>query len=113
MFQPTKLLAIRDRLKFLDPVHPFPGNRSCGRQVVHEHEIVRLAEKVADRAAGPDQTRNAGEEFVLEGTARYGIFALAFDIGREFVLTVDDGKGLRVDDIVFCAERIDRGDRVG
>jgi hypothetical protein len=69
--------------------------------------------KLLDRAARPDQSEDAGQEFFLEGGSRYRVFPRPYDIGREFVLTVDDGKGLRVDDIVLGAERIDRGDRVG
>jgi hypothetical protein len=45
--------------------HPFPWHRTSRRQVVDEHEIVRLAKKVADRAARPDQSADAGKEFVL------------------------------------------------
>jgi hypothetical protein len=108
MFQAAELLAARNRLEFLDPVYPFPLDRTRRRLVVHEYEIIRLAEKVADRATRPDQAGNAGEEFVLEGAARYGIFSRTLDVGREFVLTVHDGKCLRVDDIVFGAKRIDR-----
>jgi hypothetical protein len=95
------------------PVNSLCLDRTRRRLVVHEHEIIRLAEKAADRAARPDQSGDAGQEFALEGSSRYRVFPRPYDIGREFVLTVDDGKGLRVDDIVLGAERIDRGDRVG
>jgi hypothetical protein len=94
------------------PVNSLCLDRTRRRLVVHEHEIIRLAEKAA-RSSGATRSVRRCREFFLEGGSRYRVFPRPYDIGREFVLTVDDGKGLRVDDIVLGAERIDRGDRVG
>jgi hypothetical protein len=50
MFQAVELLVALNRLEFLDPVHPFLLDRTRRRLVLHKYEIIRLAEKVADRA---------------------------------------------------------------
>jgi hypothetical protein len=43
---------------------------------MHEHEIVRLAENVADRATGPDQSGDAGKQFDLEVVRGIGSLSL-------------------------------------
>jgi hypothetical protein len=66
----------------IDPVNPLSLDRTRCRLVVHEHEIIRLAEKVADRAARPDQSGDAGKEFVLEGGSRCRVFPVRMISGE-------------------------------
>jgi hypothetical protein len=71
-----------NRQVLFDPVDRLSLDRTRCRLVVHEHEIIRLAEKVIDRAARPDQSGDAGKEFVLEGGSRYRVFPVRMISGE-------------------------------
>jgi hypothetical protein len=49
-----ELPALIDEEVLFEPFDPLPRYRFLCGLVVHEHEVVRLAEKVADRAVRPD-----------------------------------------------------------
>jgi hypothetical protein len=65
----------------LGPSDPLSRDRLLCDLIVHEHEVVRLAQEIADRATGPEEASHARKIFMLECTAQDG-FGITAAVGR-------------------------------